>query len=161
MSPLRVLITNMWLKRRSGTEIVTIELAKGLARRGHEVVVFAHDLGASGEMLRLEGIRVADRLDDLAFAPDVIQTMRMASRARGKSRPMRSPPRRSTETNARTQPQRRSGPGIDRLSGHARRLRLSRSRSIAMAFQPTRSVARLILGVISPANRCRSVRPKR
>jgi glycosyltransferase involved in cell wall biosynthesis len=72
MSPLRVLITNMWLKRRSGTEIVTMELAHGLARRGHEVVVFAHDLGASGEMLRREGIRVTDRLDDLEFEPDVI-----------------------------------------------------------------------------------------
>jgi hypothetical protein len=40
---LRILITNIQLKARSGTEIVTMEMARGLARRGRDVVVFSPD----------------------------------------------------------------------------------------------------------------------
>ena len=69
---LRILITNIQLKARSGTEIVTMEMARGLARRGHEVVVFSPDLGDSAQALRCEGVRVTDRLDELDFRPDVI-----------------------------------------------------------------------------------------
>jgi glycosyltransferase involved in cell wall biosynthesis len=62
----------MWLKARSGTEVVTIEMAMGLARRGHDIVVFSPDLGPSAESLRAAGITVTNRLDAVAFAPDVV-----------------------------------------------------------------------------------------
>src|SRR2546430_106812 len=72
MASLKILLTNSWLKGRSGTEIVTMEMARGLKRRGHEVVIFSPDLGKSAEALRREGTCVTDRLDDLDFKPDVI-----------------------------------------------------------------------------------------
>jgi hypothetical protein len=52
---MRVLTTNCSLRGRSGTEIVTIDLALGLRRRGHEVAVFAPLLGSSAEILRDQG----------------------------------------------------------------------------------------------------------
>jgi len=49
-----------------------MEMASGLARRGHEVVVFSPDPGPSAEALRQSGIAVTDRLDELNFDPDVV-----------------------------------------------------------------------------------------
>ena len=69
---MRILLTNVSLKGRSGTEVVTIEMASGLVRRGHDVVVFSPELGSSADYLRQAGIRVTDRLDELEFDPDVI-----------------------------------------------------------------------------------------
>ena len=57
MFPLKLLITNIVLKDRGGTEIVTMEMAHALMRRGHEVVVFSPELGASAEILRRQGVR--------------------------------------------------------------------------------------------------------
>jgi hypothetical protein len=53
---MRVLATNCSLRGRSGTEIVTIDLALGLRSRGHEVAVFAPLLEKSAEILRDQGI---------------------------------------------------------------------------------------------------------
>jgi hypothetical protein len=61
---MRVLATNCSLRGRSGTEIVTIDLALGLSR-GHEVAVFAPLLGKSAEILRDQGIIATDRPEDL------------------------------------------------------------------------------------------------
>ncbi|HKG96679.1 MAG TPA: glycosyltransferase [Pyrinomonadaceae bacterium] len=69
---MRVLATNCSLRGRSGTEMVTIDLALGLSRRGHEVAVFAPLVGRSAEILRDEGIVVTDRPPDLAWNPDII-----------------------------------------------------------------------------------------
>ncbi len=69
---MRVLTTNCALRGRSGSEIVTIDLASGLQQRGHEVAVFAPLLGPSAELLRLRGITVTDRLEDVPWTPDVI-----------------------------------------------------------------------------------------
>jgi hypothetical protein len=69
---MRVLTTNCSLRGRSGTEIVTIDLALGLRSRGHEVAVFAPLLGRSAEILRDQGIIVADRPEDLPWKPDVV-----------------------------------------------------------------------------------------
>jgi len=68
----RVLITNIVLAGRTGTEIVTIELAQGLARRGHQVAVFAPFVGPSASILSAQNIPVTHRLRDLAWKPDVI-----------------------------------------------------------------------------------------
>lgn len=72
MAGMRILLANIWLKGRSGTEVVTMEMASGLVRRGHDVVVFSPDPGPSADALRQSGIRVADRLDELNFNPDVV-----------------------------------------------------------------------------------------
>ena len=69
---MRVLTTNCSLRGRSGTEIVTIDLALGLRSRGHEVAVFAPLLGRSAEILRDQGIIVADRPEDPPWKPDVV-----------------------------------------------------------------------------------------
>lgn len=69
---MRVLTTNCALRGRSGTEIVTIDLAAGLHQRGHEVAVFAPLLGPSAEILRSRGVTVTDRLEDITWRPDII-----------------------------------------------------------------------------------------
>jgi hypothetical protein len=67
-----ILITNIALLGRSGTEVVTIELARGLASRGHQVAVYAPYVGDPASDLMKHGIVVTDRLDDLPWRPDVI-----------------------------------------------------------------------------------------
>src|SRR5262245_4639755 len=69
---MRVLITNVILAGRTGTEVVTLELARGLTRRQHEVVVFTPMMGASAKVLAAEGIAVTDRLENIPFRPEVI-----------------------------------------------------------------------------------------
>ena len=69
---MNILITNIALLSRSGTEVVTIELARGLAARGHRVAVYAPYIGASASSLLKDGIAVTDRLDDLPWRPDII-----------------------------------------------------------------------------------------
>ncbi|SEN84573.1 glycosyltransferase [Bradyrhizobium sp. OK095] len=69
---MRVLVTNCAMRGRSGSEIVTIDLASGLQRRGHEVAVFAPLLGSNAEILRRRGVLVTDRPEDVPWIPDVI-----------------------------------------------------------------------------------------
>ncbi len=69
---MRVLITNIILAERTGTEVVTLELARGLGRRGHEVAVFTPQMGPSAAALRADGITVTNRTEDLPFKPDII-----------------------------------------------------------------------------------------
>jgi hypothetical protein len=69
---MRVLITNCAMRSRSGTEVVTLELALGLLRRGHEVAVLTALIGPTAALLRREGIVVADRTEELRFTPDII-----------------------------------------------------------------------------------------
>ncbi len=69
---MRVLATNCSLRGRSGTEIVTIDLALGLSGRGHEIAVFTPLIGRSADVLRNRGIVVTDRPEDLPWKPDII-----------------------------------------------------------------------------------------
>ena len=69
---MRVLATNCSLRNRSGTEVVTIDLALGLKRRGYEVAVFAPLIGLSADILRNQDIVVTDRLENLPWKPDII-----------------------------------------------------------------------------------------
>ena len=72
MQRARVLITNLSLWYRSGTELYTRDLAIGLARRGYSPVVFSTQLGVVADELRRATIPVVDDLTAIGAAPDVI-----------------------------------------------------------------------------------------
>jgi hypothetical protein len=70
---LTVLITNIGFAFRSGTEIVVDQIARGLNQRGHRPIVFAPYIGGGlTEGLRLRGIAVVDRLNQVGCTPDII-----------------------------------------------------------------------------------------
>ncbi len=69
---MKVLITNITLASRTGTEIVVRDLALGLARRGHRPTVYSPRLGPIAEELRGAGVPVCDRLAGIAETPDLI-----------------------------------------------------------------------------------------
>jgi hypothetical protein len=70
---LRILITNVGIANRTGTEIVVMDLARGLLAAGHEPMIWAPqirpDLVAD---LIAAGIPVVSRLEHLLSTPDVI-----------------------------------------------------------------------------------------
>ena len=65
-------MTNLTLASRTGTEVVTRDLALGLARAGHQVCVFSPVLGTVAEEITASGVHVASRLEDVPFRPDII-----------------------------------------------------------------------------------------
>ncbi len=69
---MKVLLTNRTLDSRTGTEIVTRDLALGLTEAGHEACVFAPSLGEIANEIRSCGVKVLDRLEDVPFRPDII-----------------------------------------------------------------------------------------
>jgi hypothetical protein len=69
---LRVLITNMSLATRSGTETYVRDLAIGLVRRGHTPIVYSTYLGEPAVELRAATVMVVDNLRAIAAPPDVI-----------------------------------------------------------------------------------------
>jgi glycosyltransferase involved in cell wall biosynthesis len=69
---LRVLLTNITLAGRSGTETVTRDLALSLLRAGHRPMVYSPRLGPIAEELRAASIPVADDIGDIRETPDVI-----------------------------------------------------------------------------------------
>lgn len=75
---MRILLSNHQLAVRSGSELATCELARGLAARGHEVAVFTFFKGALAEQLtRDHGIRVFDdtQADQIIlFGAEIVHT---------------------------------------------------------------------------------------
>ena len=69
---MKVLLTNLTLASRTGTEVVTRDLALGLARAGYEVCVFSPLLGAVADEITASGVPVVSRLEDVPFRPDII-----------------------------------------------------------------------------------------
>lgn len=69
---LRVLITNVWLETRGGTECVVRDLALGLLARGHRPIVYSPLLGAVAEEIEQRGIPTIDNLAEIGEEPDVI-----------------------------------------------------------------------------------------
>src|SRR5262249_50632497 len=69
---MRILITNFYLRGRTGSEIVTAELALGLRSRGHEGAVYSPLTGATAEDLRRKDVVAAASLLELPWQPDVI-----------------------------------------------------------------------------------------
>ena len=72
MTNLRVLITNLTLAHRTGTELYVRDLALGLQRRGHQPFVFSPELGSVSDELRQHSIPVVDNLEHVSIEPDVI-----------------------------------------------------------------------------------------
>lgn len=71
-APLKILITNVWLDGRGGTESVVRDLALGFQRRGHRPIVYSPHLGPLAQELHARGVAVISDLAQMAEAPDVI-----------------------------------------------------------------------------------------
>lgn len=69
---MRILITNLFLARGTGSEAVVELLADALRQGGHEPILFAPDIGPQARRMQARGHRVADRLAQVRCAPDVI-----------------------------------------------------------------------------------------
>lgn len=80
-APLRVLLTNISLDGRSGTEVLTRELALALLRAGHKPMVYSPRLGGIADELRRWSTPVVDDIDSIAEAPDVIHGHHVAQTA--------------------------------------------------------------------------------
>ena len=70
--PLRILITNVALNSRTGTETGVRDLAIELKKSGHEPLVFSPRLGDIAREISSCNITVTDRLGSLRRKPDVI-----------------------------------------------------------------------------------------
>ncbi len=68
----RILFANVTMAGRTGTEIVTRDLALGLSARGHHVSVFTTAPGPLTDELAAAGVHVPARLDDLSEPPDIV-----------------------------------------------------------------------------------------
>ncbi|MCC6262655.1 MAG: glycosyltransferase [Bryobacterales bacterium] len=69
---MRVLLTNVTLATRTGTEIVTRDLALGLHRAGHDVCVFSPDPGGVADEIAGAGVPVVNNLHAVPFHPQII-----------------------------------------------------------------------------------------
>jgi len=68
---MRILFTNTTLVHRTGSELYTVELARALAARGHDPIVYSPVLGALAGELAASGVPAVNDLAAVA-APDVI-----------------------------------------------------------------------------------------
>src|SRR6195952_4545888 len=69
---LRVLITNLFVAKYTGSETVVELLADALSRAGHAPMIFAPSLGPQAERMQARGHIVVDRLAMLPQRPDVM-----------------------------------------------------------------------------------------
>lgn len=69
---MKVLITNTTLAGRTGTEILTLNLARSLLALGHSPSVYSPDLGPLATEIRNLGIPVTDDIGSLTEQPDII-----------------------------------------------------------------------------------------
>jgi len=69
---MRVLITNIQLDHRTGTEIVVRDLEAALRQRGHTVCVYTERPGLLSDEIAANGGQVVASVDDVPFVPDVI-----------------------------------------------------------------------------------------
>ena len=72
MRALRVLITNHFLRGRTGSELYVCELATSLLRRGHTPIVYSPQPGPTAHELREATVPVVDNLDAISSPPDLI-----------------------------------------------------------------------------------------
>ncbi|QAY95061.1 hypothetical protein CWB41_04380 [Methylovirgula ligni] len=69
---LRILFTNIVLHARTGTEILTRDLAFEMKRRGHECQIYTHAMGPIAQWLIGEGIPVTDDIARIEGPIDII-----------------------------------------------------------------------------------------
>lgn len=69
---LRVLLTNIYLEKRAGTELYIRDLAGALLRRGHSPLVYTTQPGQVADEIRAGGVPVVDDISSVEFQPDVI-----------------------------------------------------------------------------------------
>jgi glycosyltransferase involved in cell wall biosynthesis len=69
---LKVLITNLDMWHRSGTQLYVRDLALELRRQGHSPAVYSLANGRIGDELQQSGIPASDHLRHVPFVPDVI-----------------------------------------------------------------------------------------
>lgn len=72
MNGLKILITNIMLANRTGTEVYVRDLATALLKRGARPIVYTRQLGLIARELQAAQIPVIDRLTRLAERPDLI-----------------------------------------------------------------------------------------
>lgn len=72
MRGLRILITNHFLRARTGSELYVCELATSLLRRGHTPIVYSPQLGPTARELRKATVPIVDSLDAIGTPPDLI-----------------------------------------------------------------------------------------
>ena len=68
----RILITNVTLATRTGTETALRDLAVGLAAAGQKPMVYSPELGEIADEIRAAGIPVFSRLQDAPEEPDIV-----------------------------------------------------------------------------------------
>jgi glycosyltransferase involved in cell wall biosynthesis len=69
---MRILLTNIWMTGRGGSESVTRDLARGLITLGHSPTVYTPLIGQPGRELEASGVPVIDDLRLLREPPDII-----------------------------------------------------------------------------------------
>jgi hypothetical protein len=69
---MRILITNLVLAGRSGTELLVEQTADWLRRAGHIPVIYSPVVGETGQKMRERGHLVFDRIGHVQVRPDVI-----------------------------------------------------------------------------------------
>jgi hypothetical protein len=69
---MRILITQREMVHFGGTEMVTVEIAKELTVRGHDVVVFSPRLGEVCRLLWPGGVRAVSQLESVPWQPELI-----------------------------------------------------------------------------------------
>lgn len=67
-----VLLVNVVLTGRTGTEVVCCEMARGLRQRDHKVSIFVQQTGPAADQLLREGFHVTSDIESVT-TPDVIQ----------------------------------------------------------------------------------------
>jgi hypothetical protein len=72
MPQMRILLTNIVLSQRTGTEVVVEQLMDGLRRDGHIVAAYAPTLGPLAAALRERGHLVVSKISELPWRPSVI-----------------------------------------------------------------------------------------
>jgi hypothetical protein len=72
MESLRILIVNVTLASRTGTETALRDLAFGLKAAGHKPTVYSPELGQIAAEIRASGIPVFSQLLDLPEEPDIV-----------------------------------------------------------------------------------------
>jgi glycosyltransferase involved in cell wall biosynthesis len=73
-APLKILIANIALIRRTGTQMFVRDLCRGLQKAGHQPMVYSPELGEIAHDMMVSGTVVVDDLSKLPFEPDIIHS---------------------------------------------------------------------------------------